>query len=274
MVYRWRCRNCDFSTWSASNETTAEAAKSHLIKHYEGNIRTEDFGVAWSCPYCETEQRGHDKEQMIQAFKDHLFGHVEPLLESGVHVADDIGRTGNILVNAPLESTGADNARIHFLAPADVCLFVTTNPKRRIELLDEELSEWPAWSIIITTKSQPMAGIDGIDFSTVPLEVVQLNKSLGLSSLGETVARVLDENESTSGKISMEIDILPEIIAKFELQDVFNFLHLFTSRSERAGALSHYYFNPETQSESTVNILDQVFDMQINANGSVFESRS
>lgn len=273
MVYRWRCRNCDFSTWSTERGRTAKSAKSHLVTHYQGKIRREDFGLAWSCPYCESEGRGHDEEGALSEFKDHVFGHVEPLLESGVHVADDINGTGNVVVNAPLESTGADNARIHFLAPADICLFVTTNPKRRIELIAEELPEWPAWTIVITTKSQPLAGIEGIDFSTVPLEVVQLDKSLGLSSLGETVSRVLDEHESTEGKISLGFDILPEIIEKFQLQEVFKFMHVFTSRCKRANALSHYYFNPQTQSESTVNILDQVFDMNIYANGTVFESR-
>ncbi len=272
MVYRWGCRRCDFSTWSTDQDQTAESAKSHLLKHYESKFRQEDFGLAWSCPHCEAEGRDHDSDRALAEFKDHLFSHVEPLLESGVHVADSIDRTGSIMVRGPLESPGADNARIHLLAPADIYVFVTTTPERRIELIRDEFPEWPAWTVMITTKLQPLAGIDGIDFSTVPMEIVQLDKNLGLSSLGETVSRVLSEHESKQGKISVEFDILPEVIEKFDVQNAFRFLHIFTSRCDRADALSHYYVNPETQPESTVNVLDNVFDAQIEVDGPVFTS--
>ena len=272
MVYRWRCRHCEHSVWSADSGAMAERGRSHIVKHFRENVREEEFGLAWECPYCDATGRGHDSERSFEDFKNHVFEHVEPLMASGVHVADDVDRVGSVLVEAPLESQGADNARIHFLSPGDICIFVTTNPADRIRLLSEQLDEWPAWTIVITTKERPMAGVDGVDFSSVPLEVVKLHKSLGLSGLGETVSRVLDEQESAEGRISLEFDVLPEIIAKFDLQEVFKFLHVLTSRCERAEALSHYYFDPRTQSESTVNVLDQVFEVQITADGNVFES--
>lgn len=272
MVYRWRCRHCAYSAWSAARARTAEAAKAHVISHFDQHVRREDFGVAWECPYCDEQDRGHDSEQTIAEYKDHLFEHVEPLMEDNVHVADDIDWTGNVLVDTPLESQGADNARIHFLSPGDICIFVTTNPAKRLRLLDEELSEWPAWTIIITTTDKPLAGIDSIDLSTVPLEVVKLDKGMPLSGLGETISRVLDEQDAVEGKISFEFDILPEIIETFDLQNVFQFLHLLTSRCERADALSHYYFDPQTTSPSTVNVLDKLFGLRITANGNVFES--
>jgi hypothetical protein len=272
MVYHWGCRHCDFSTWSPDRDRTAESAKSHLLNHYEGNVRQEDFGLAWSCPYCDNTGRDHDGDKALAEFKNHLFSHVEPLLESGVHLADGINGTGSIMIRGPTESPGADNARIHLLTPADIYVFVTTTPKRRIELIRDELSEWPAWTVLITTKSQPLAGVDGIDLSTIPMEVVQLDKALGLSSLGETVSRVLSEHESAEGKISLEFDILPEVIAKFDVKEAFRFLHIFTSRCDRANALSHYYVNPKTQSESSINVLSEVFDMEIEADGAVFTS--
>jgi hypothetical protein len=272
MVYRWKCRHCDFSTWSTDRDRIAESIKSHLIEHYEGNFRKEDFGLAWSCPYCEAEGRDHESDQALAEFKDHLLSHVEPLLESGVHVADSINGTGSIIVEGSPESAGVDNARIHLLSPADIYVFVTTTPKRRIELIRDEISEWPGLTILITTKTQPLSGIAGVDFSTIPIEVVQLDKHLGLSSLGETVSRVLSEHESRKEKISLEFDILPEVIEKFDVQKAFRFLHVFTSRCNRADALSHYYSDPETQSESKINVLGEVFDMQIETNGPVFTS--
>ncbi|RLM89176.1 hypothetical protein D3D02_08580 [Halobellus sp. Atlit-38R] len=175
------------------------------------------------------------------------------------------------MVKAPLESTGANGARIHLLTPANIYIFVTRDPKQRIELIRDQFSEWPASTIVITTKSQPFSEVDGIDLETIPLEIVHLNKGLGLSSLGETVSRVLSEHEST-GKISLEFDILSEIIKKFEVQDVLQFLRGFTARCDRSDALSHYYVNPKAQSESVMNVFEQLFDLQVEAKGLVFES--
>jgi hypothetical protein len=272
MVYRWSCRHCDFSTWSTDRDRIAGPIKSHLVEHYEGNFRKEDFGLAWSCPYCKVNGRDHDSDQALADFKSHLFDHVEPMLESGVHVADNISGTGSIMIQGPPESAGVDNARIHLLSPADIYVFVTMTPERPIELIRDEISEWPALTVLITTKTQPLAGIAGVDFSTIPIEVVQLGKHLGLSSLGETVSRVLSEHESRQEKISLEFDILPEVIDKFDVQKAFRFLNIFTSRCNRANALSHYYIDPKTQSESKINVLGEVFDMRIEANGPVFTS--
>ncbi|WP_147435589.1 hypothetical protein [Halobellus sp. Atlit-38R] len=271
MVHRWRCPHCDFSSWAASREQAAESVKSHLLSHHHGNIGQEDFSYRWSCPYCEGENHHHERDEAVTEFKDHLFDHVEPHLKPDVHLADGIDRTGSILVKAPLESTGANGARIHLLTPANIYIFVTRDPKQRIELIRDQFSEWPASTIVITTKSQPFSEVDGIDLETIPLEIVHLNKGLGLSSLGETVSRVLSEHEST-GKISLEFDILSEIIKKFEVQDVLQFLRGFTARCDRSDALSHYYVNPKAQSESVMNVFEQLFDLQVEAKGLVFES--
>ncbi|MFB6092967.1 MAG: hypothetical protein ABEK02_08165 [Haloquadratum sp.] len=271
MVYRWRCPHCDFTSWGANREQTAESVESHLFSHYQQNLREEDFSYRWSCPYCESENHHHEYDQAVPEFRNHLFDHVESRITPDVHLADEIDRTGSILVKSPLESTGANAARIHLLSPASVYVFVTQDPKQRIELIRDEFAEWPASMIVITTKSQPLSDVDGIDLETVPLEIVHLNKRLGLSNLGETVSRVLSEHDS-AGKVSLEFDILAEIAEKFAVRATLQFLRGFISRCERSDVLSHYYINPKLQSESIMNILEKLFDMQIEANGWVFES--
>jgi len=271
MVYRWRCRHCAFSSWAASREQAADSVKSHLFAHNTQNVRQQDFSYRWSCPYCSADGHKHDRDQVVVEFRDHLFDHAESQLHPDVHLADDINQTGSILIKAPLESTGADGARIHLLTPANVYIFVTREPQKRVELIRDEFPQWPAATIIITTKSQPLSDVDGIDLESLPLEVVHLNKRLGLDSLGETVSRVLSEHES-AGKISLEFDILSEIITKFDVQDALRFLQGFTSRCKRSNVLSHYYVNPTAQSDSVMNVLEQLFDMQIEATGLVFES--
>ena len=270
MVRRWQCRHCEFTVWSASRPATVDRVESHLLDHYQQQLSRQEFQIHWECPYCESSGESHDEQDGIQRFREHLFGHVEPLMESGVHVADEISGTGSVLVRAPLNSTGADNARIHFLSPGDILLIVTTTPAKRIRLLDETLPEWPAWTIVLTTKENPLAGIDGIDFSTVPLEVVRLDRRLGLSDLGETISRVIGEQDTAGSKMSVEFDILSEIVEKFDTQTVFKFLHVLTSRLDEAGALSHFYVNPKRQSASTVNVLGQLFDVSIAADERTF----
>ncbi|WP_435186430.1 DUF7504 family protein [Halobellus sp. EA9] len=271
MVYRWRCRHCGFSLWAAGREQAAGSVKAHLFTHTKDNIRQQDFSYRWSCPYCSAEGDKHEREEAVVEFKTHLFDHAEPQLQSGVHLADDIDRTGSILIKAPLESTGANGARIHLLTPAKVYIFITNEPQKRVELIRNEFTEWPASTIIITTKSQPLSDVEGINLESLPLEVVHLNKRLGLDNLGETVSRVLSEHES-AGKISLEFDILSEIVTKFDVQDALRFLQGFTSRCERSNVLTHYYVNPAAQSESVMNLLEQLFDIQVEASGLVFES--
>lgn len=270
MVHRWRCRRCEFSVWSASRSETTSRVKKHLLTHYQGQLSKREFQVHWECPYCEQSADSHDQQDGVQRFQEHLFGHVEALMESGVHVAEEFDGAGSVLVTAPLNSTGADNARLHFCSPGDILVFVTTTPEKRIRLVEEQLQEWPAWTIVLTTKENPLAGIDDIDFSSVPLEVVRLDRRLGLRDLGETLSRVIDEQDTTTGKISVEFDILSEILAKFEMQRVFKFMHILTSRLEDAGAISHFYINPGTESASTVNILKQMFDLTITADERTF----
>lgn len=264
MVHRWRCRHCEYTVWSAESEPLVDRVGSHLLGHHRRQLEKQEFRVQWTCPICEQRGQSHDEQEGVQRFKRHLFEHVKPLLESGTHVADDVDGAGSILVRAPLEGTEADTARVHFLAPGDVVLFVTTTPADRLRLLRKRLGEWPEWTIVLTTKENPLADVED-DLASAPLEVVRLDRRLGLSELGETISRVLDEQETAGRTVSVEFDILSEILEKFELQTVFKFLHLLSRRLEDTGALSHFYANPNTRSTSTLNVLEELFDVSITA---------
>ena len=103
----------------------------------------------------------------------------------------------------------------------------------------------------------------------IPVEVVELNKQMGLGDLTETVSRVIQEQEHKGGKITFEFDVLTELITKGQLQRVFKFLHLLNGRLDKANVLSHYFVDRERMS-SSINVLDPVFDMQIKTDGKLF----
>jgi len=272
MVHRWRCRDCGWTTWSASQERTEREVNSHIVSRYGDRISKGSFGVEWTCAYCDEEVQTHDASEGFERYRDHLFSHNESLLESDVHVADDINGTGSILVLSELEGTGADNAQKHFLSPGDILLFVTTRPQRRIRFVQDELEELPSSMVVITSREDPLDGLAGGDPLSLPVEVVRPDGTVGLSTPGQTISRVVDRHEQMRGKISFEFDILSELITTFDLQQVFKFLHVLTARLEDANALSHFYANPDAWAESSINILDEVFDMRLTAEEAVFMS--
>ncbi|MFC6719493.1 hypothetical protein ACFQGT_14110 [Natrialbaceae archaeon GCM10025810] len=274
MVHTWRCWRCEYAVWSASESVTIESGRSHLLAHHRGNLSSEGFRIRWHCPYCERARVSHGRDEAVDAFASHLFDHGDHRLRSGAHVADEFDRTGNVLVLSPLEGAGADNARVHFLSSSDVAIVVTTRVAERVRLVNRRLADRPSQTIVLTTKAEPLEGLAGADVSGTDLELVQLSKRLGLGGIGETISRVVAEHESPEATLSVEFDILPELIAKCDLETVFRFLHLLTSRLEGAGALAHYYCNPERRSQPTINLLSELFDATIRARDDRFELRA
>jgi len=270
MVNQWQCRECQFTVWSSKQTKVANAVKSHLLSHYKHTVESDEFSVRWECPYCNHTSQSYDAEESLAKFKEHLLKHVSALIESGVHVADRIDRVGNILVLSPLESTGSDNARVHFTSPADIAVFVTNNPAERVRLLDNALQSWPAWTTILTTKAQPFADVTDIDLEAAPLDVAILDKGISMTELGETLVRVLDEQQTRNSRLTVGFDILSELLQLFDTETAFKFVHVLNSRLANMDALTHYYLNPTSQPDSEVNVLRELFDLQIRAKESRF----
>jgi rubredoxin len=273
MVHRWQCRQCDYIVWSPKQDVITDSVESHLFDHHRKNLVQTDFRVEWECPYCNKSKHGYGNGEGVSEFKRHLFEHVTSFLESGKHVAENINGVGNILVLAPIESTGANNARVHFTSLGDIAIFVTTNPAQRVRMLDTKLDSWPAWTTILTTKSQPFADVTDVDLDSAPLDVAIVDKGISLTALGETISQVLNEQQTENAKVTVGFDILSELLELFDTETVFKFVHVLNSRLESMDALTHYYVDPNSQPESAVNILQQLFDLQIHASGDRFISQ-
>jgi hypothetical protein len=270
MVHRWQCSECRQAIWSSDEELLREKVKSHLFGHHTGRVSKVDFKLSWQCPRCGSEGSTYDTETGVTEFKDHLYTHARSAFVSGTHVADSIGGNGNVLVKTPLESDSADRMRRHFLPIGDVNILVTNNPEERVQLLDSALDEWPAWTSLITTKRRPLSEPMEIDFTGIPIEVVQLDRSLGPGSLGETISRVIEANSTAGDTVVFEFDILPEMIHAFDLRRAYSFLQALSSRLADVGALSLFYLDPDAQSSTLLNLIDGEFDLELSTDGSVF----
>jgi len=265
MVHRWSCNECGHTVWTGSKAAIRRSIHSHLFEHYQSNLYREEFQTGWNCPRCSASEIQHDVDDAVASFKQHLFEHAEDRIQSGTHVASDLSGTGNVLVLSGPDAPGADNARIHFGAPCDIVILVTTNVVDRLRLLDDRFNEWPNRTIAITPTNQPLAGMTDVDLRDVAVEVVKLNTGLALPTLGETISRVVEEHNDPNVRLSVSFSVLSQIVADNDLEQVFRFLHLLTSRLEGAGTLSHFYYNPKTTSGPTVNLLSELFDLRIEA---------
>jgi len=159
---------------------------------------------------------------------------------------------------------------VHFTSPADIAVFVTNNPAERVRLLDNALQSRPAWTTILTTKAQPFADVTDIDLEAAPLDVAILDKGISMTELGETLVRVLDEQQTGNSRLTVGFDIHSELLHLFDTETAFKFVHILNSRLANIDALTHYYLNLNAQPESEINVLKELFDLQIPANGSRF----
>lgn len=273
MVHKWRCRHCGFTAWSDSYERLNETVGSHLFDHHAGRVTKADFRLQWNCPYCSATGKAHNDETVIDEFKQHLGDHATSAIEKNAHMATAIGSSGNVLIKAPTESAVSDNARVHFFSRSDLAIVVTKNPKERIRLLHERLDRWPERTVVMTTKRRPLDGPLGIDLSGVSIELVELDRRLGPSELGETISRVIDVNHTSEKTVSVEFDILFDIVRSFDLQTTYEFVSMLSRRLSEVGAIAHFYAAPRPQLSSALNVLDAKIDLKLDTESNVFVSR-
>lgn len=270
MVYRWDCRHCAFSAWSNSDERLEKNAGAHLFDHHSSKLSKADFRVAWDCPYCDAGETAHDKGAAAQAFKDHLDWHAGNSIESNAHLADEVENSGNVLVQTAADSAAADSARLQFTARSDLSIIVTKSPKERLRLLHDRFNGWPDRTVVMTTKRRPLAGAFDIDLSDAPVEVVELDRRLGPSQLGETISRVIDAHHTPDQRLAVGFDILYDIVSSFDLQTTHDFVSMLSSRLSEADALWHIYAEPRPQLSTALNVLEEYIDLTVETESGVF----
>ncbi|MFT4910393.1 MAG: hypothetical protein ACI9TI_001564 [Natronomonas sp.] len=272
MVQKWNCDRCGFSAWSDSYERLKRKAGTHLFRHTSGNVSKSDFRFEWRCPYCDEAGKTHERDTARTNFKQHLNGHAATDIEQNKHISEEIGRSGNILINTPIESTAADNARVHFVSGSNLAIIITKNPADRLRLFDRQLGEWPDRTVVVTTKRRPLDELPEIDLSETPVELVELDRGLGPQELGETISRIIDVHYTPGQRLSVELDILYDIVKSFELRTSYEFIDMLSTRLREANAVTHIYVAARPQLSSVLNILDGKIDLKLNYDSRIFTS--
>jgi len=272
MVKKWNCDRCEFSAWSDSYERLKRKAGTHLFRHASGNVCKSDFRVEWRCPYCDEAGKTHERDTARTNFKQHLSDHAAEGIEQNKHISEEIDRSGNVFIKAPVESTAADNARVHFISGSNLAIIITKNPADRLKLFDRQLGEWPDQTIVVTTKRRPLDELPEIDLSETPVELVELDRSLGPQELGETISRIIDVHYTPGQRLSVELDILYDIVKSFELRTSYEFIDMLSTRLREANAVTHIYVAARPQLSSVLNILDGKIDLKLNCDSRIYTS--
>lgn len=264
---RWECTHCDFLTWADNHQQIKATIKIHLLSHHSDRLAKSDFRISWNCPYCRTEKTMYNKEEAVADFKSHLYDHRKEGIREDVHIADRLGWDGNLQINTPTESAEADTLRSHFHSDADLVILITSNPNARIQLLHDELTDWPTRAIVVSTDGQPFDSESELDFSGTSMELVELDSRLGPNDVGETVSRILDVHHTDGMRVSVEVDIINELIRSFDPRTSCDFVRMLASRLEAVDGVFQLYVNPDAHRNiSTVlNFLEEEFDMTVQA---------
>lgn len=262
---RWECDHCDFIAWTGSHDTIEEMVKSHLLAHYSDNLTRSDFRINWTCPYCSAKRTTYEQDVAVGEFKTHLYEHVSGSVIDSTHLADQLSWNGNLQVNGPVEGAGSDMVRTHFHAAADLIVLITSTPEARVRLLYETLDEWPTQTVIISTNGYSFDETAELDFSGIPIELVEIDASLGPKELGETFSRVLDIHQTPEMRVSVELSNLQELIQSSELQLSCEFVRMLSSRLDAVDSVLQLYVAPDQSPRvaTALNLLSEEIDFTV-----------
>lgn len=206
----------------------------------------------WSCDNCGFETHASTRDALLTRVKRHI-----------------AGNGGNVLLcDAPGER-GADDC-IDLLLPYDLdetaVLYVTRDPATHIADWTRNGRGWPSRLTVVTPGSPSMTGegVTEADLEDAPLTVRRVQNP-NLQELGITTSEELQRLDRVDAGIVVCFDSLSALVENFEVQEVFTFAKLLSTRARRVDALTHFHMTPAQHMGSTANVLEELFDMVVDA---------
>jgi hypothetical protein len=258
MRHYWSCPLCDRESWSFARAPLVDFAKDHLFDAHQSTFVQNEVAVEWDCPYCEYDVYGPDRETVIGDARDHLFEHDDGGVSSDLRVSDVV-ESGCLLVTGG-DRPATEDACVDLLTasgPAGGVVFVTADPTDQLTAWRDRIEGTPAEVSVLSPLENPLSDVEWL--SPNEANVVRIEDTTDLSSLGASIADSVDPGAVPSGEVTVCIDILDDLIRGFELQTVFRFLHLLAGRIRRAGTLAHFHLDARGYPDAVTNMLTPVF---------------
>ena len=153
---------------------------------------------------------------------------------------------------------------------------MTSNPAERIQLLHDELDEWPSRTVVLSTDGHPFDETTELDFSGISIELVELDSRLRPTDVGETVSRIIDMHQTPEMTVSVEVSILTDIIESFTLDVSCEFVRMLSARMEDVDGVFQLYADPDANPKvaTALNFLEDEIDFTVTAeNGRIVRAK-
>lgn len=92
------------------------------------------------------------------------------------------------------------------------------------------------------------------------VSVTSIENPGDLTRIGIEIDKALAEWEDEEGSIAVCFHSLTPLLQYVDLQTLFRFLHILTSRFRDAGAEAHFHMDPEAHDGKTISIIRSLFD--------------
>jgi hypothetical protein len=206
----------------------------------------------WSCDDCGFETHAPNRDALLTRVKRHL-----------------AGNGGNVLLYDPPNDRATGDC-VDLLLPYDLertaVLYVTRDPHAHLGDWVDGGRGWPKRVGIVTPGSPPLTGggVTEDDVDSAPLTVRRVENP-SLQELGITTSEELRRFDDVDAGVVVCFDSLSALLSNFEVPEVFNFVKLLSTRIQRVEALAHFHMTPSQHVGSTKNVLEELFDMVIDA---------
>ena len=169
----------------------------------------------------------------------------------------------NVLLLGPSVERTVDAGCKHLLS-ADagrsvLAVSFTQPPAQWIARWDERVGERPPATTVVTTSDTftgPRADEDVGD----DVDVEYLSSPGDLTGLGMLISKYLERWHDQERRIALCFDSLTTLLQYDDLENVYRFLHLITTRLASADARAHFHLDPATQKDQSISTIASTFD--------------
>ncbi len=173
-------------------------------------------------------------------------------------LGDAVAGASNLLLLGPSVNQAVDRACLDHLPTGPPAHIIAVNfspsPGTWLERYDTHANQDPSAVVLVTTN------VSAVDTEyDWPLAVEELSSPADLTGIGMIISKYL-ERWHDRGRVALCFDSLTALLQYDDLQNVYRFLHIISTRLAGADATAHFHLDPMTQDDQTVSTLRAPFD--------------
>lgn len=186
---------------------------------------------------------------------------------------EQLGKAANVLLRAPQRTGAEDRSCIDLLTiRADepvVSVSLTQSPADRLAVWNRYAEGYPPRAVFVAVESdgdhlahQLETACPGRSDSTA-VAIDRIDHPGDLMRLGVRISERLDELAGAGQRPVMCFHSLTTLLQYVDVERLFRFLHILTSRVRQADGLAHYHLDRASLESETLGTLSRLFDATV-----------